>query len=334
MMSLAMRMRAKAMAINRYKVVQTMGKTIDGGVIFGLMHSYHGDFTERFVKYCPPNEVAITEVMAIRIARAACICVGMMTLINHRRIISYYTLCNANIATLHNAKLYYVIQVEVIMKYAKELHQIMQRLPASLQEASLSYKMWKKRCHNIALQEAIVLLKVECEKVDSLFTTSYAEWSEPPSKLCSIACFKYGKVVPIDPNMLLLYAQINAKTMYKICKRLGKIKHDPTPMNWFTSIRASHTFEFLGGHHTTHLQLRQHNPKLSIECPLCTEEVAPNYMLIYACGHHACVHCTLQYAKAPTHGLWYHVLAYAQRWDCPYCRYNKALFEVTTAMPM
>jgi hypothetical protein len=222
------------------------------------------------------------------------------------------------------------------MKYAKELHQMMQRLPPSLQEACLSYKLWKKRCKQITLQEAIVLLKAECEKVESIFTESYTEWSAPPPTSCLIKCFQHGRVVPVDPNLLLLYAEVNAKTMYKICKRLGKMTHDPTPMSWFTSIRASHAFGFLGGHHTAHLQLSKkpqpHCTQTPIECPLCTEEVLPKYVLIYGCGHHACIHCTIRYAKAPEHGLWYHVLTLARRRHCPYCRYENAWIGATTAI--
>ena len=221
------------------------------------------------------------------------------------------------------------------MKYAKELHQTIQRLPPSLQEASLSYKVWKKRCKEITLQDAMVLLKTECDQVESIFTENYTEWLTPHKMSFLSMCFHHRQgTLNVDPKQLLLYAEINAKTMYKICKRLGKMTHDPTAMNWLTSLRTSHTFGFLGGHHTTHLQFcKQYCATKVIECPICMEEVWPQFMLIYGCGHYACTRCMIRYAKAPKNALWYHALANARRKICPYCRYDNALMGVTTIVP-
>lgn len=212
------------------------------------------------------------------------------------------------------------------MKYAKELNTSIQKLPVSLQETCVNYKLWKKRCKSMQLQEAIVLLKSECDMVESIFTSNYKNWSHPPLPI--FTCFCNTRVVPLDANLLLFYAETNAKTVYKVCKRLQKMTNDMTPMNWLTSVRASHVFGFLGGHHTAHLQLKQHGECL--ECPICVNEVQNNVMLIYQCGHHACLSCALQYAKVSGNGLWYNVLMYAQKRDCPYCRYDKALCHVST----
>lgn len=218
------------------------------------------------------------------------------------------------------------ISLGISMKYAKELSKTIQRLPPTFQDSSLDYKAWKKRCKNTDLSEAMVLLRSECDRVESLFASSYDLWSSPPSSI--FPCFRQNKVTP-DPQHLLLYAEVNAKTVYKICKRLQKVTRDPTPMSWLTSLRASHIFEFLGGHHTTRLQLRLHGETL--ECPICAEDVNHQTTLIYQCGHHACMSCAIQYAKAPhPHGRWYNVLSYAQRWSCPYCRYERALLHATT----
>lgn len=212
------------------------------------------------------------------------------------------------------------------MKYAKEFNQVIQTLPPAFQDTLVNYKIWKKRCKNITLPEAIVLLKSECDAVEHVFSSNYKLWSHPPTIIAT--CFRSSKVTPSDPQTLLLYAEVNAKTVYKICKRLQKVMHDPMPMNWLTALRSSHKFEFLGGHHTAHLQLRQQGKQL--ECPICTDDVCHNCMLIYQCGHYACVSCAIQYAKAPEHGRWYNVLYYAQCKNCPYCRYDNALVEITT----
>lgn len=73
MRSSAIKMRANAIAISIYRVVQTIGNTIDGGVRLGFIHSYQAEFTDLFVKYCPPKDAARTDAMAIIIARTVCI---------------------------------------------------------------------------------------------------------------------------------------------------------------------------------------------------------------------------------------------------------------------
>lgn len=210
------------------------------------------------------------------------------------------------------------------MKYAKEWKHLVSQMPSSFQEVCLDYKQWKKRCKHMNINEAIVLLGSECNKVDDAFNNSYQVWRHPPSFL---ACLT-KRVHPTNPQTLLLFAQANAKTVYKVCKRLQKTKEDPTPMKWLTSVRAAHEYSFLGGHHTAHLQLCE--CRRPIECPICLETVSHKNMLVYQCGHNACVSCTLQYAKVQERGLWYNLLPYAKRRDCPYCHFEKAFLNATT----
>lgn len=209
------------------------------------------------------------------------------------------------------------------MKYAKELSNLVRTLPAILQDDSLDYKQWKKRCKYMPINQALALLLEQCRQVETTFSFGYEKWAHPPR----FTCFK-GIQHNIPPNTLLQFAQINSKTVYKICKRLYKLHKDPLPMTWLTSLRASHQFGFLGGHHTSHLSLSQSGS--SLECPICTEQVDKKTMLVYSCGHNACISCTLQYAKITEHGLWYNILSSARRRDCPYCHFNQALTNITT----
>lgn len=210
------------------------------------------------------------------------------------------------------------------MKYSKEWRRLLNQMPPNFQDVCLDYKKWKTHCKNLNTNEALVLLSSECSKVDDTFNSSYKIWNHPPSIL---TCFI--RPLPLtSANTLLLFAQANAKTVYKICKRLQKTSKDPTPMAWLTSIRAAHEFNFLGGHHTTHLQLCDYGD--SIECPICLTMVRKKHMLIYQCGHNACIQCTLQYAQVKEKGLWYHTLPYAHRKDCLYCHFEKAFVNATT----
>lgn len=216
------------------------------------------------------------------------------------------------------------------MKYAKEFQQKMVNLPLYLQEACLDYRLWKKRCKQLRPEEALVLLKEECHQVDSMFCGSYKDYSSHSQPLL-VRCFCKNPV-RVAPETLLLYANMNSKTVYKICKRLSKQTLDSTPMNWLTAVRAAHVFGFMGGHHTSYLALRQSTTQAPLlECPLCVNDVEPKHMLVYMCGHYACISCTLQYAKVQLQrGEWYHLLSGARRRACPYCRFERAFHEVTT----
>ncbi len=209
------------------------------------------------------------------------------------------------------------------MKYSKQLATTLLELPICLRSVSLNYKSWKKRCKNCTVQEAIVLLKQECDQVDRMFQKWYDQWH---SRYRSVICWKTSSV---DPCITLQFAQINSTTLYKICKRLEKMLGTTIAMSWLASVRSSHVFAFLGGHHTSHLQLALMSGS-ELECPLCTNEVSKKNMLIYGCGHNACIDCTLKFAQVKSNGLWYNVLSYARIRRCPYCRYDQALSCVSS----
>lgn len=211
------------------------------------------------------------------------------------------------------------------MKYSKEWKSFVSEMPHGFQEACLNYKQWKTRCKQLNMGEALVLLSLECNKVEAVFNDGYQVWRHPPSLL---ACMVRDAPPSSNPNTLLTFANANAKTVYKICKKLRKTNDDPTPMKWLTSIRASHEFNFLGGHHTRHLELCKYGRH--VECPICFESVHHKHMLIYQCGHNACIPCTLRYANVKEKGMWYHLLPHANRQHCPYCHYEKAFVNAST----
>lgn len=206
---------------------------------------------------------------------------------------------------------------------------MMQRLPISLQDASMNYKHWKKRCkYEHIPDDMVVMLRTECEKVEKVFNHCYTRCTHVSPWSKTRCCWSGDTYLPTAS--VLMFANINSKTLYKICKRLQKTYSDPTPMQWLISIRALHVYEFLGGHHTTHLSLLHAN-QFPIECPLCLLAVGKRYTLIFRCGHHACISCTLRYVDVnQRNGAWYHLLMHAQRRCCPFCRYDRAFQQVTT----
>lgn len=131
------------------------------------------------------------------------------------------------------------------MKYAKEWKIVINQLPPSLQEVSINYKQWKQRCKTLDMNKALVILKNECDKVDHVFNTRYKSICQPRALF---PCFTSVQKVPCDtPESLMLFAETNSKTLYKVCKRLQKSLKDPSPLKWLTLIRSSHEFGFLGG---------------------------------------------------------------------------------------
>jgi hypothetical protein len=129
----------------------------------------------------------------------------------------------------------------------------------------------------------------------------------------------------ISPYDVLKFAQVNAQTVYKICKRLTKRCKSDAAVKWLIQVRTNHVYSFMGGNTTTHLQL-----KLSghAECPICMEDIHPDKdhkMLVFGCGHFGCLNCVLRYAGVnDMKGTWFNLLACANKKDCPVCRDNMA----------
>lgn len=217
------------------------------------------------------------------------------------------------------------------MKYAKQLAQDIRDISPTLQGVSISYKAWKKRCKALDApdsRDALATLQQECDKVNKLFVAEYERWASP-MLLTSLCCGK----CPHSPNEILTFARINATTVYKICKRMQRMQRLQDPqfswLSWLSQTRSSHIYEFMGGADTTHLQvhLQMHTEHKPIECPICLEE-HQHKLLIFACGHNACLHCSLEYAGVKNmRGTWYNLLSCAKKTTCPVCKFEKALLK-------
>lgn len=202
------------------------------------------------------------------------------------------------------------------MKYAKQLQQAVMELPKSLQEKCISYKTWKKDCKKTTLNinEALLVLIKQCCKVDKAYLHAYTHLTNKHKQaICWKAC--------LQPSDVLRFANVNAQTVYKVAKRLSKVYQSPEPLRWLVTVRTQHTYAFMGGNTTTHLQL---SITKRLECPICMEDFEPNKnhkVIVFHCGHYACLDCVLQYAGVTQlNGTWFNLLAYAKKRDCPICR--------------
>ena len=201
------------------------------------------------------------------------------------------------------------------MKYAKELEQSVYGLPPSLQIACVSYKAWKKKCKCLqSFTQHIHDLVQECNNVENVFKRLYISATSKPKP--HGLCWKHEKC---PPSVALAFAKINARTIYKICKRMSKKTMDMSYMSWLTTTRSLCRYEFLCGRKLTHL--KKVLGDLTVECPICLEQIPDKHMLILTCGHYACLECMLQHTgMAHRYGTWFNLLANAQRSDCRVCR--------------
>lgn len=204
------------------------------------------------------------------------------------------------------------------MKYAKQLQLSLMELPKTLQDKCISYKKWKKDCKRMTsdINGALCVLNEQCSKVDKAYLQAYNQSTHNRG-----TCWKTCQ----QPNDVLRFANVNAQTVYKVAKRLSKVYQSQDPMRWLVTLRTQHTYAFLGGYTVTHLQLRITR---RLECPICMEDFEPNKehkVIVFHCGHYACLDCVLQYAGVTEmKGMWFNLLACARRRECPVCRDQQA----------
>lgn len=217
------------------------------------------------------------------------------------------------------------------MKYAKQLQQSLLDLPASLQAACISYKSWKKFCKGVpkkdrCIDESLALLQSQCAKVDKVYMHHYQRLSPHVLK---IGCLSLQACSRSKPDDVLRFAKVNSQTVYKVAKRLSKVCKDPEPMKWLTQVRTEHLYAFMGGKTTTHLVLRVEG---HVECPICMDDIEPDKthkVVVFRCGHCACLDCVLHYTGVwKMKGTWFNLLACARKRDCPVCRYGLALDDL------
>jgi hypothetical protein len=179
-------------------------------------------------------------------------------------------------------------------------------------EYILSYSRWKKEI--VHAPEQLILnitwqqeLEKECKRVDhSLFRSSSL-------MIC-------GRTPRVSPQIKSELCQWNAKTLYKICKKLQKKLQVPA-MAWYTRTLAHHTFHFAGSARSAFL-LHQLNPS-ETSCPICMEGGGETRTWIFQrCGHVLCKDCVVKYfALHRMKGTLYNLLAHVNPIaTCPLCR--------------
>jgi hypothetical protein len=196
------------------------------------------------------------------------------------------------------------------------------KLPILLSENCLDYKRWKKYAKRPPDNSNIVrLLEHECERVDSVFRKHYRRCVRTKrSCLC-----QSNSVCKED---ILLFAELNRNTLYKICKRLDKrVSPKPMTIDWLVRVRKELKFKFICGVEATTL-----NMTFPTKCPVCFDDV--NEVVISKCGHILCVTCLeSMYEMNGVKGTYHNIISCkdsekARR--CPSCRtyrpFDKMLF--------
>jgi hypothetical protein len=138
-------------------------------------------------------------------------------------------------------------------------------------------------------------------------------------------------------------ADLNQQCLRKLCKRLDKTFDAKlrTASVWMDTVMRSHTYAFLAGPIKTQLRLDFagdcHHIKTTTsaaveepgatECPICFEE-APRTLIVFTCGHHACLSCVLgMCGLAGRKGTLLNLLSACRDTGlkCPLCREPHAL---------
>lgn len=235
------------------------------------------------------------------------------------------------------------------MKYAKQWKEDINKLPITLRDQCINYKLWKKKLHrdiliydNTLHIENVMNLYIDelshvCKNIDILF-----------NKIYNIKTIY--KNIPIFKNMykdvhvedLQKFARVNTRSLYKITKKISKIYGISNVRSWMIECCKIHRYSFLGSEVTRHLELLSfHANDNIIECPICfcektlqstqSTEKTQHPFLILPCGHNACLECVLKQAQVyGKKGTWFNLLASADMrlCKCPICRLPQA-FQAT-----
>lgn len=214
------------------------------------------------------------------------------------------------------------------MKYSKEWKDKITIFPDSLINSSINYKKWKKilKSNDNNIDVLLNTLEQECRKLDIIFKNLYKH----------VIFHRWWYREHIDINIVLEYAQLNTRTIYKLCKKINKKLISKNATKWLNNRVKLHTYAFLGSHMTRYLEyiVGRNDNVNNLECPICFHEKIENdntSYLILPCGHEICFECALQQTKMTTYkGTWFNLLASANPIDCkcPICRMPMA-FQMT-----
>ena len=161
------------------------------------------------------------------------------------------------------------------MKWSHVLSEKLGLLPLSLQQASISYKKWKKHTKNGSCNDIVKELEKDCKRTDETFKKVYSAISKG-------SCF----FTYFSKDDIKLFVDLNKTSIYKVCKRIDKkISPAPDARSWLQNSMKSHMYQFMGGWRITSLSIN-----LPVECPLCMD--GSERVAISKCGHFMCTQCT------------------------------------------
>jgi len=178
---------------------------------------------------------------------------------------------------------------------------------------------------------------------------------------CLEGCGRRSTPPCASASRLEAYADINSRTVTKICKRIDKrgtwsqrnndhdcstkdgVEGDHPPLQrrsaraWLVRLRASGEFDFISGSKRTALAFMASdgNKGEQDECPVCFDRMQRGSIVITGCGHafcRACVMCHL--GVQGKNGLLHNLSKWAfsrdpekRKMSCPMCRYTGAFFD-------
>jgi len=192
------------------------------------------------------------------------------------------------------------------MKYGQYWKKEIMDLPETLRKHVINYKAYKKLIkRNASIQDITQKLMEDALNAD--------------------ACFKKTRSI----KGLLAFADLNSKSLYKICKKAHKKTRDPNAMKWLQEVHNKHMFSFVSGIKKTKISGNGHLQ----ECPICLDDIVveDNMAIIMHCGHVMCIKCVkhmLHVDKAK--GTIYNLIAYGLYENCkgiatcPLCRDKQA----------
>jgi hypothetical protein len=160
------------------------------------------------------------------------------------------------------------------MKFGKYYKQALTRLPESATSVCIPYDQWKKWIrvdHGSISQQWQDLLTQECGQVDKFIFTQ--------PRLRDMLCLSNAARISVEDKLYL--CELNARALYKICKKLQKKIQVPA-LKWYLDITSAHAYRFTGSSDRTLLAIKTSH--MTLECPICFEDRIQSHWILMRCG--------------------------------------------------
>lgn len=212
------------------------------------------------------------------------------------------------------------------MHWNRILQEKLSQLPDSLKSRCIDYKLWKKSTKSSVLFDDFIIVELytTCKRVDKVFQRIFSDLHDKISLSKCIAWISFcSEKEKYTVEELLIFAQINKTTVYKICKRIDKRINrrgdKGNALSWLCDMKMQHKFQFMGGAKLTVLEMTA-NSTTPIECPICLENV--DQVVVSHCGHYMCLECVFSLCKIQNRytGYLYNILSFRDKTICPMCR--------------